>query len=72
MELARKKATEKCGKAVNMSVFKNWIIYLSTIEEDRTELWRDPKNIDTMLTPGEKHCLLDVIMEISGLNEPEG
>lgn len=65
------------------SIFKSWLIYLATTEEDQQKIWgnrsfmshfnlQQPwESIDQMLTAGDKAKLVDVISEISGLDDEE-
>lgn len=70
-------------KERDSSRFGSWMIYLATTEEDQQKIWGNPsimqkfslaqpvESIDVLLTVGEKSKLLDVIMEISGLNDDD-
>lgn len=68
-------------KDFNNSTFKSWLIYLATTPEDQEKIWGDStikskfglaerwESIDILLTLGEKSKLVDLITEISGLND---
>lgn len=73
----------KIQKDYDNSVYKSWLIYLATTEEDQKLIWGNPaimqkfslmqpyESIDKLLTIGEKKYLMDIISEISGLNDAE-
>lgn len=70
-------------EAYNDQIFKSWVIYLATVEEDRLKLWDNEEimkrndilspaeRIDNMLTIREKNKLVEIIAEISGLRNLE-
>lgn len=70
-------------KDFNNSEFGSWLIYLSTVEEDQRGIWGRPEimqrfglqrpmeSIDVLLTMGEKRKLVDLVSEISGINDEE-
>lgn len=91
---ANKKATiykdhpqgKKYGKievGYDKSIFKSWVIYLATTEEDQKKIWGNKEfmahfnlqqpweSIDQMLTVGDKNKLVEVITDISGLEDDE-
>lgn len=61
--------------------FKSWMIYLATTEEDQQKVWGNSsimqkfglaqpfESIDVLLTLGEKNKLLDLVTEISGIDD---
>ena len=65
------------------SVFKSWLIYLATTEDDQKKIWGNREfmahfglqqpweSIDQILTAGDKAKLVDIITEISGLEDDE-
>ena len=67
----------------NNTEFKSWLIYLATTEEDQQQIWGNPAimkqfglmqpvdSIDVLLTMGEKSRLIDIISEISGLDDED-
>ena len=73
----------KIEKDFNNAEFKSWLIYTATTEEDQQKLWNNSQimqkfglmqpveSIDLLLTVGEKNRLIDIIFEISGLNDDE-
>lgn len=77
---------KKYGKievGYDKSTFKSWVIYLATTEEDQQKIWGNREfmsrfnlqqpwqSIDQMLTVGDKSKLMDVITDISGLDDDE-
>lgn len=70
-------------KDFDNSKFKSWLIYLATTEEDQQKVWGNPtvmqkfglaqpyESIDVLLTLGEKSKLVDVVTDISGLDDDE-
>lgn len=77
---------KKYGKievGYDKSAFKSWVIYLATTEEDQQKIWGNKgfmsrfnlqqpwESIDVMLTAGDKSKLMDVITEISGLDDDD-
>lgn len=65
------------------SKFKSWLIYLATTEEDQQKIWGNRAfmqrfslyepvdSINKMLTLGDKSKLLDVVTDISGLDDDD-
>lgn len=77
---------KKYGKievGYDKSTFKSWVIYLATTEEDQQKIWGNKEfmarfglqqpwqSIDMMLTVGDKSKLMDIITEISGLDDDD-
>lgn len=70
-------------KDFNNSKFSSWLIYLATTEEDQQKIWNNAaimqkynlmepwESIDVLLTLGEKRKLLDLVTEISGMDDDE-
>ena len=70
-------------KDFNNAKFGSWLIYLATTEEDQQKIWGNPalmqkkglmepyESIDVLLTLGEKRKLLDLVTEISGMDDDE-
>lgn len=70
-------------KEFNNAKFGSWLIYLATTEEDQQKIWgnnalmqkkglMEPwESIDVLLTLGEKRKLLDLVTEISGMDDDE-
>ena len=68
-------------KELNTPKFSSWLIYLATVEEDQEKIWNNPaimnkfslaepwESIDILLTAGEKARLVDIISEISGMDD---
>ena len=68
-------------KEFDNTMFYNWIIYLATTDEYREKVWNnaavkkayniiDPsETVDILLMTGEKSAIVDVIMELSGMND---
>lgn len=91
---ATKKATKykdnpqgkKYGKievGFDKALYKSWLIYLATTEEDQALIWGNPAlksigvmqpvdAIDKLLVIGDKNMLLDEVTKISGLEDDEG
>lgn len=73
----------KIQKDYDNAVYKSWLIYLATTEEDQKQIWGNPaimqkfglmqpyESIDKLLTLGEKKMLMDIISEISGLQDED-
>jgi hypothetical protein len=65
----------------NNALYRSYLIYTATVDEDRTKVWDNRKAqealgvslgvhmIDKILMAGEKGRVLDMIDEISGYNE---
>lgn len=70
-------------KDVNNAKLKSMIIYLATTEEDQKKIWGNQavmekagimepyESVDVLLTAGEKSRLVDLIMEISGMDDED-
>ncbi len=70
-------------KDFNINLFNSWLIYLSTTSEDQEKIWgntavkkkygimQNVEMVDALLMYGEKSSLLEVISEISGLDDSE-
>lgn len=70
-------------KEFNNAKFKSWLIYLATTEEDQQKIWGNPdiirkkslaepwESIDVLLTAGEKNKLVNLVGEISGINDDD-
>lgn len=70
-------------KEENPVMFKSWLIYLATTEEDQKKIWGNPalmkahglmepvESIDILLTAGEKDRLFDVLSEITDMPEED-
>lgn len=91
--LANKKAAKfkdnpqgkKYGKIqvdFDKSLYKSWLIYLATTDEDKQQIWGNPAlkaigvmqpvdAIDKLLTAGDKLKLLNEVSEISGLDDDD-
>lgn len=92
--LARKKASTympnpnnkklpKIVKEQNEVLFKSWLIYLATTEEDQQKIWGNPavmqkyglmepvECVDLLLMAGEKDKLFDLVGKISGFDESD-
>lgn len=80
------KKLPKIPKEENPVLFKSWLIYLGTTEEDQKKVWGNPvimskfgllqpvESIDILLTAGEKDRLFDELSKITdmdGLDEDE-
>ena len=71
----------KIEKDFNNAEFSSWLIYLSTTEEDRKNIWGNPQimakftlqrpveSIDILLNMGEKKELFKLVSKISGIDE---
>ena len=72
-------------KEENETLFKSWLIYLATTEEDQQKIWGNPaimqkyglaqpvESIDVLLRFGEKDRLSELVGKISGmLDEDDG
>lgn len=70
-------------KERNTAKFNSWLIYLSTTEEDQNKIWGNRaimekfglaqpyESIDCLLTLGEKQKLVELVTDISGLDDDE-
>lgn len=70
-------------KDFNASKFNAWLIYLATTEDDQQKIWGNQavmqkyglaepyESIDVLLTMGEKRKLVDLVTDISGLDDEE-
>lgn len=70
-------------KEQNEVLFKSWIIYLATTEEDQQQIWGNPQlmqkhglnlpveSIDLLLTAGEKDKVFDLVGKISGFEDDD-
>ena len=70
-------------KEFNNAKFGNWLIYLATTEEDQRNIWGNPaimqkfslaepyEAVDILLTLGEKRRLLEIVTEISGMDDED-
>lgn len=79
----RKRGQPKRELETNNSLFRSWMIYTATVDEDRKKTWdnrqaMDAFNvlqgvdlIDAVLLSGEKNRILEEIDEISGYNNEE-
>lgn len=77
------KKLPKIEKEFNEPVFNSWVVYLATTPEDQQKVWGNPQvmqkyglavpaeSIDVLLTVGEKRKLVDVILEISGMDDDD-
>ena len=77
----RKRGQPKREIETNQSLFRSWLIYTATVDEDRKKLWDNRKAqealdvlsgvdmIDAVLLSGEKDRIIDVINEISGYGD---
>ena len=77
----RKRGQPKREIETNTSLFRSWLIYTATVDEDRKKLWDNKKAqealnvlqgvemIDAVLLSGEKDRIIDVINEISGYGD---
>lgn len=73
----------KIEKDFDNAEYGRWVIYLATTEEDQQKIWGNPAvmqkfnimqpadTIDVLLTLGEKRKLLDLVTEISGINDDD-
>ena len=65
------------------AVFGSWVIYMATTEEDQAKIWGNPtimqnfglaqpvESIDVLLRVGEKRKLMELVTEISGLDDED-
>ena len=63
--------------------FGSWVIYMATTEEDQEKIWGNPavmrkfglaqpyESIDVLLKVGEKRKLMELVTEISGLDDED-
>lgn len=70
-------------KEENETLFKSWLIYLATTEEDQQKIWGNPaimqkyglaqpvESIDILLRFGEKDTLSELVGKISGVLEED-
>ena len=70
-------------KDFNNSVFGSWVIYLATTDEDQQRIWGNAsvmqklslvmpyESVDLLLTAGEKRKVLDLVLEISGIDDED-
>ena len=70
-------------KEENETLFKSWLIYLATTEEDQEKIWGNPvimqkyglklpvESIDILLRFGEKDNLSELVGKISGVLEED-
>lgn len=77
------KKLPKIKKDFDTSVFHSWLIYLATTEEDKRKIWgnkaildkfnllENMESIDYLLTFAEKDKLVDLVGEISGIDDEE-
>lgn len=75
------KKLPKIEKEFNTTLFQSWLIYLATVPEDQKSIWGNKavmdkyglmlpvESIGVLLTVGEKDKLLDLVMDVSGLND---
>ena len=75
------KKLPKIVKEEDPVMFKSWLIYLGTTEEDQKKIWGNPavmkrhgimlpaESIDVLLTAGEKDMLFDELSKITDMNE---
>ena len=68
---------------LDANLFNSWIIYLATAEEDRSKIWgnsaimkkfnllKPVESINYLLIAGEKSQLIDLIFDISKLNDED-
>ena len=79
----RKKGQPKREIETNQALFRSWLIYTATVDEDREKLWNNKKAqealdavtgvdmIDAALLSGEKDRIIDRINDISGYGEDD-
>ena len=77
------KKLPKIEKEFNEPVFNSWVVYLATTGEDQQKIWGNQQvmqkyglampaeTVDVLLTVGEKRKLVDVILEISGMEDED-
>lgn len=70
-------------KDFNNAKFGSWLIYLATTEDDQQKIWGNPaimkaknlmepyESVDVLLTMGEKRKLLDLVVDISGMDDDD-
>jgi hypothetical protein len=70
-------------KEVVYPKFTSWLIYLATVEEDQEQIWGNPaimqnhslaepwESVDVLLTAGEKSRLINIISELSGMDDDD-
>ena len=70
-------------KDFNSAKFSSWLIYLATTDEDQQKIWNNKaimqkfnlmepwESIDVLLTMGEKRKLVDLVTNISGMDDDE-
>lgn len=70
-------------KELDTAKFNAWLIYLATTEADQNKIWgngavmqkyglaQPVESIDVLLTMGEKRRLVEVVTDISGMNDDE-
>lgn len=91
---ARKKATKygknpkgkhlpQIAKEQDDALFKSWLIYLATTEEDQKKIWGNPRimqefglqfpaeSVDILLPGGDKNKLSDKVLDISGYGDDD-
>lgn len=73
----------KIEKDFDTAKYGSWVIYLATTKEDQDKIWGNAaimqkfnlmepvESIDVLLTLGEKRKLLDLVTEISGINDDD-
>lgn len=81
MDNPQGKKFPKIEKSFDSTKFNSHLIYTATVEEDKKKIWGNTKlmdkfdildpvdSIDVLLSVGEKLELVDVIMDISGMNK---
>lgn len=77
----RKRGQPKREIETNQALFRSWLIYTATVDEDRAKTWDSKKAqqalnvlqgvemIDAVLLSGEKDRIIDLINEISGYSD---
>lgn len=77
----RKRGQPKREIETNQALFRSWLIYTATVNEDRAKTWDNKKAqqalnviqgaemIDVVLLSGEKDRIIDLINEISGYSD---
>ena len=68
-------------KGTDKALYRSWLIYLATSDEDKKKIWgqkavkdkynlmQDAETIDYILKSGEKDALIGVLEELSGFGE---
>lgn len=68
-------------KGTDKALFRSWLIYLATSDEDKKKIWgqkavmdkynlmQAAETVDILLKSGEKDSLMDLIAELSGFGE---